>query len=404
MRRPIRSLLSHCLLLVLGVQQMPAHAEGIFSVDPYVSLMQTWDDNLFRFADKRVAEAVFGSDAMSDRMRYGEAGARFTAEPGRQKLSAEFSFNQSYFDRFDFLDNDGYYRNFSWNWTLGSHFYGEITDSERRAMSGFDDSRVPALNERTTRRTAYSVHWQFHPRWRVRLQREDVEQENSLAIYRGSDREDLIYQAGIFYTTPEGNQVSFDIRQTDTEYLNRDAFSSLLFGDRSQKRDIGVGGVWNVGGKTRLEARLSRIEQTFEDHPERDVEEPGGRLGIRWQPTGKLSVSAEAVRDIYAVDDVLASYVKSDTYILSPTWQLTSKVLLQARVEHETRDYLGDAVLLGALPQREEPTDTTSLSASYLPHDKVNISLTWVKEERESNRPFAGYDASTVNASVRVDF
>ena len=272
-----------CSLVLTGCMvPIAVSAEGILSVDPYVSLMETWDDNLFRFSDKRVAEAVFGSDAISDRVSIREAGARFTAEPGRQRLSAEFSFNKNSFDRFDFLNNDGYYRNLSWDWKLGSHFFGEIAESEQRVMSGFDDNRIPALNQRTSNRTLLSANWQFHPRWRLNMQRDEVKQKNSLPFFSVSDREDLASQAGLIYSTPESNQISIDFRQVDTDFFNRDAFTSLLFGEQNKRRDIGVGAVWNLGGKTRLDGRLSHIEQNFDDHPERDVQELGGRVGMRW--------------------------------------------------------------------------------------------------------------------------
>lgn len=392
-----------CSLVLTGCMvPIAVSAEGILSVDPYVNLIQAWDDNLFRFSDKRLAEAAFGSDQTSDRMSITEAGARFTAEPGRQKLSAVFNFSKNHFERFDFLNNDGYYRNLSWDWKLGSHFYGEFADSEQREMSGFDDNRIPALNQRTTHRTALSANWQFHPRWRVGMQREEIRQKNSLQIFSVTDREDLINQAGLTYMTPESNQISFDLRQVDTDFLNRDAFTSLLFGEKNQRRDIGVGAVWNVGGKTRLDGRLSRIEQKFDDQPERDVRELVGRLGMRWQVTGKVSISAEGVREIYPIDDLLASYVKSDSIFFSPLWQVTSKVLLQARWEHERRDFLGFGVVSST--QRQDETDTMSLSASYLPHEKINVALTWAKEERESNLPGFGFQAETINASLRIDF
>lgn len=392
-----------CSILLAGcLAPITASAEGVLGVDPYVSFLQTWDDNLFRFSDKRLAEAIFGSDKMSDRMTIREAGARFTAEPGRQKLNAEFSFTRNSFDRFDFLNNDGYYRNLSWNWTVGSHFFGQIADSEQRAMSGFDDNRVPALNQRTSNQKVISANWQFHPRWRVSMQREEVKQKNSLSFFSVTDREDLTRQAGLVYSTPESNQISFDFRQVDTDFVNRDAITSLLFGNENKRQDIGVGAVWNVGGKTRLDGRLSRIEQTFDDQPERNVQELVGRLAVRWQATAKVSILAEAVRDVYPIDDVLASYVQSDVYIFSPAWQVTSKVLLQARFEQEKRDFLGVGIVSST--QREDETKMMSLSASYLPHDKVNVALSWAKEERESNFSGFGYQAETVNASLRIDF
>lgn len=401
----LRSLGKRLALLALCAAPALAGAEGIIDIRPYVTATATYDDNVFRISDRTQARATLGSEAMSDWSRRTEAGVDVDWKISRQHLRAGWHFNRNRYDRFDFLDHDGYSKSLAWDWHVGSHLGGELSMNESRSMSGFTEIRNPVLNERTVRRRLASANWDLHPRWRLHVQRDEAEYENSLPSYRSSDRKDVGHEASVRYATPEGDTIGLSLREVESSYSSRDAFSTLVFGNGNRQRDLALNLAWNVTGMTRLGARLARVERQYDELSERDMQAWAGRLSVDWQPTGKTALSVSAVRDVYGVDDIAATYVQSDALSLSPTWRPTAKLLLQARASYEKRSYQGDpGFLLGVLPQREDTLKTAGLTVSYTPHEKVQMQLSWQKESRDSSVAGGGYDTDALSANLRVDF
>ena len=379
-------------------------AEGLIDIKPYVAATATYNDNLFRVSGADEARTVLGTDVMSDTTRRIEAGIDVDWKISRQHLLLGLNLNRSQFNRFNFLDNNGNSKKLAWDWTIGSHLGGEVSASESKSLSGFTEINNPARNERTSKKNLIGVNWDLHPRWRLHAQRDESEYENSLAIYRSSDRKDVAHETAAQYATPAGNLISLSARETTSEYLARDAFSTFVFGNGNRQLDQALNFSWQLDGKTRVNGRFARTERKYEELSQRNVKTWAGRLGADWQPTGKTTLSVSAVRDIYAVDDIAATYVRSDALSFSPAWAATAKLKIQARASYEKRSYQGDpGYLLGALPQREDKLESADLTVSYALDEKVQTQMTWQKESRDSSTPGGGYRARSLSASVRIE-
>jgi exopolysaccharide biosynthesis operon protein EpsL len=295
-----------------------ARAEGLIDIKPYVAVSEVYDDNLFRVSGKDEALAVLGTDKMSDQSRRTEAGVDVDWKISRQHVLLSMNFNQNKFDRFSFLDNNGSTKRLAWNWVIGSHLGGELSISENKSMGGFTEINNPALNMHTDKRKLMSINWDFHPDWRLHLQRDETEYANSQKSFRTSDRTDVAHEAAIQYTTSAGNRISLSAREVDTQYDQRDAFSAFFFGNGNQQRELGLNVTWMPSGKTRLNGRIARVERSYEEFTQRDVNAWAGNVGVDWQPTGKTTLSVAASRGIDAVDDLASTYVQNDTFSISP--------------------------------------------------------------------------------------
>jgi len=384
---------------------MHAGADGLLDIKPYVAATATYDDNLFRVSGADEAQAVLGTDVMSDTVRRADVGIDADWKISRQHLLLALNLNRSRFNRFNFLDNNGNSRKLAWDWTIGSHLGGEMSASESKSISGFTEVQNPVRNERSSKNKLIGINWDFHPRWQLHAQREEFEYENSLASYRSSDKEEVAHDAAIQYTTPSGNRMRLSAREVASEYPERDVFSAIVFGNSNRQLDKALNVAWQLDGKTRVNGRLARIERKYEELSQRNVKTWAGRLGADWQPAGKTTLSVSAVRDIYAVEDIAATYVRSDALSVSPAWAATAKLMIQARASYEKRSYQGDpGFLLGAAPQRVDKLKTAILTVSYALHDKVRMQMSWQKESRDSSIANGGYLAGTLSANVRIDF
>lgn len=384
---------------------MSAHAEGLIDIKPYVAVSETYDDNLFRVSGTDEALAMLGTDKMSDKTRRTEAGVDVDWKISRQHVLLSLNFNQNKFDRFSFLDNNGSSRRLAWDWTIGSHLGGELSISESKSMGGFTEINNPALNIHTDKRRSMSVNWDFHPDWRLHVQRDETEYANSQESFRTSDRTEVANEAAIQYATAAGSRIGLSARQVDTQYDQRDAFSAFLFGNGNQQRELGLNLTWLPSGKVRLNGRIAKVERTYEEFTKRNVKAWAGNVAADWQPTGKATISMAASRGIDAVDDLASTYVQNDTFSISPSWMVTAKLMLKARASYTQRSYQGDAgFLLQAQPQREDKIKSANLSVNYAPYEKVQMSVSWQKESRDSSTKGSAYDDSSLMASVQVNF
>lgn len=384
---------------------LPAKADGMFTFEPYVNVGTTYDDNVFRVSGKEEARALLGGDTLSDTSHRVEAGIGVDWKLSRQHFLLQLSKNQVWFDRFDFLDNDGESGKLAWNWQLGNRLSGELSISEDTSMGGFTEIQNPVLNMRTRKQQFASISWELHPRWRVRALGEEVDVENSDPSYRSSDRTESIREIGVQYRTPKDTRIGFFGRQVDSEYAERDVFALVLFGNENRQREVGVDLAWAPGGKSRLEGRLAKVERKYEELSGRDFSGWAGRANVYWQATGKTAMNFSVSRDIYGVDDLAATYAQTDNISLTPSWSPTAKLSVQGRAVYEKREYLGDpGLVIAGLEQRKDIVKITGLSLLYVPYHKVNMQLSWQKESRDSSVSGAGYDATSVTANIRAAF
>jgi hypothetical protein len=250
-----------------------------------------------------------------------------------------------------------------------------------------------------------SANWNPHPRWRVKVQREETEQTNSLARFFTSDREDRAHEVFLYYNTPAGGQLSFGVRDVDSSYPTRDVFSTVFFGNSNEQRDMTLGAVWPVTGKTRLSGKLARIQRTYAELSQRNIQDWDGRFEWRWRPGEKMQLTVSGERDIYGVDDLAATYVKADTVTIAPTWNPTSKISVQATASHETIRYQGDpGFLLGAQPEREDKIRAIGLVTVYAPLQQLQMKLTFQRQSRDSSTAGKGYDVNSVGLNARLEF
>lgn len=407
MRHPIPFQLSvlRTSFLMLLLMSMQARAEGQIDLKPYVAATLTYDDNLFRFAGQDQARIALGSNAMSDRFTRTEAGINVDWEVSRQHLRLELALNQNRFDRFSFLDSNGNNKKIAWDWSVGNHLSGELSMNEEKSMGGFNEIRNPVLNLRTNKRNLMSLNWDFHPSWRLHLQRDGTDFMNGLASSRSADRNDISHEIALQYSTPGGNRIGLSARGTETEYPQRDKFSTVVFGNSNRQRDLALNVVWQPSGKTMINGRLARVERKYDELKQRDVTDWAGQVGLNWQATGKTALQAAVVHDIYAIEDLAATYIQSDRVTLNPSWIPTAKIAVQGNLDYENRSYLGDpGFLLGHVPRREEKVKTAGLVVSYTPYDKVKTQLSLQKTKRDSNVAGSGYETNSITANVRFDF
>lgn len=378
-----------------------ARAEGMIDITPYVAANVAYDDNVFRFSSPEQAKAAFGSDVTSDVIKRVDLGVNVNVNLSRQVFTLASSINESRYDRFTILDNIGKSNRLGWNWRLGNHLYGKLNTSESEAIAGFTEIRQPVKNLRTTSSKNGSIHWNLHPDWTIDASGGQIKIESKLKNLNGADREDGFLETGVRYKNPRGTQLGLAYRIQDSDFPNR---TLSFLGDKSVRKDMILQAAWQPTAKTKLVARMSRVDIEFKDTPERDFQGVTQRWDLDHALTGKTAINFTAYQDIFPVEEVLATYVKSKGFGINPIWNPTSKISVRAGWGYEERDFLGNPGILVTDSNRYDELRLANLSLTYLPTTKSLLQVQYQGQNRKSNVSNFAFKSNSINLVMRYDF
>jgi hypothetical protein len=161
---------------------------------------------------------------------------------------------------------------------------------------------------------------------------------------------------------------------------------------------------WQPTAKTKLAARMSRVDIEFKDTPERDFQGVTQRWDLDHALTGKTAINFTAYQDLFPVEEVLATYVKSKGFGINPIWNPTSKISMRAGWGYEERDFLGNPGILVTDSNRYDELRLANLSLTYLPTTKSMLQVQYQGQNRKSNISNFAFKFNSINLVMRYDF
>lgn len=383
----------------------------------YGTLSIVRDNNVFRLPD--VDSTIFGVDSgdKSDTVFIKGIGLKVDKTLSRQRLIADINVNESTYDKNDQLDYTGGDGRVAWLWQLGDSWNGEAAYRKRRVLAGFGDFRLKVQDIVDTDTYTFSGGYLFHPRWRIGADIAEIDSSHSADIRRTLNYDAHVIGAELRYRTPGQNTVALQARRTDRNYPNRvvTSFSTSDSGNREMR--FNAVSTWHTSGITRLDAQLGYVEVDFDTQEQRNFSGNTWRAAGIWDATGKLRFNANIYKDIRLYEDVSTSFVKAQGLFVSPTYSVTSKIILQGELSYEKLDFRGDPGFLQLASNREDITRSARLGLTYSPLRNVDLSVSYEIGRRRSNSEglavvngtlqtikFNDYDYQMWFASVRVGF
>lgn len=361
----------------------------------------TYDDNLFRIPSD-VSPPLDGTDR-SDAINTTFVGLNVDKIVGRQRFLVNGTLSRSRFSNYDQLDHDGRDVKGRWLWELGNRWKGELSLDDTRRLSSFTD-----LKERNMvdyRRYYGSALYEFHPDWSVVGGLSRVENANSAVEQKPSDYTANAVEAGVRYSPISTNQVEFKVRRTDGRYPNRQVVNASTIDNSYTQDDLELSALWHPTVESTFNGRVGFTQRQHDQLPQRDFRGPTGRLSYDWSVTAKTLLNAAVWREIWVADDVNASYVLSKGISFSPTYNATSKIRLQAKLQYVERDHRGDPEPeLANVPQQQDKIKTGSVTATYQAMRSLQLSLSFQTERRDSNFKNLEYDDNMTFVSGQFTF
>lgn len=390
------------------------YAEGVVDFRPTVGVDTTYDDNVYRFSNAEQAKAVIGTSTTSDTVLRTELGLAVDLQLSRQLISLTGNITKSQYNRFDLLNNDVKSLGLVWNWQLGNNFFGEVGFSDGEIFSGFNELRTASINIRSDQQRYITANWQLHPSWIASFNVSSSISENSLAVFDFLNNEYEAFQLGIQYTNPRGTQLGLAYRDSTRLYKNNGIDRLIFFGDKNNKKELLFNAAWLPTTKIRISTLLSLVDLEYNNLdftnilPKRSFNAINKRLKVDYSPSAKTNISLSVYDEIFEVEQLSSIFVKYKGVSIEPSWKPTDKLNLTASWEVVNRDFLGDSGIASVNPlfllDRDDRTDSKSISLSYLPTSKSLVRLTYSAADRKSNFDAFSYKFNMLNLALRYFF
>src|SRR3569833_2738035 len=214
-------------LTMLGMVASPAWAADVTEQGPdetfmpYVRALYGYDSNLFRLQNDQEARAVLRTSNTAE--SYLELGAGMDAnlKMSRQTIQAHVELNQTRFNTYGQLDNDGHDAYLKWAWKIGSRATGDVGVADTLKQASYTNVKQPVKDQIRARRGAWGGAGRRAGPGRGRGGRESVRTSNDAAAQLLQDATVDALKAGLQYRSDKGSTVAGVSRRSEGRYPNR---------------------------------------------------------------------------------------------------------------------------------------------------------------------------------------
>ncbi|MBI3043022.1 MAG: outer membrane beta-barrel protein [Betaproteobacteria bacterium] len=375
----------------------------------FVAQMVTRDDNVFRLSAARDPAAVLGTSSKGDTYHTTSLGFNLDVPVSRQRVQAGWVWNNTRYNRYTALSSDGHYGRAAWLWQIGSDLGGQLGYTEALALASLANAQggvqSSTANFLTTRRAFFNAEYGLTSRWRYGGEVSRIRQTSSFPAFRVNDVSIDGADLTASYSTRANNRVGIRLGVEEGRFPNRQAVAGNFFDNAYRQRRAVVVADWTITGASHASVRAGWVSRSHEQLAQRDFEDATVHAAYDWKPTGKLSLSAVAQRDVSPLDDLYSRSVLVTGIALHPELRLTEKTVIRGALEYSQRDYLSDpALALGAAPNRSDRVRSAAVMVFYRPVRPVTLQIALQRETRSSTVAFGDYMFNIVNVSARIGF
>lgn len=351
------------------------------TIHPFVTLGYNHDDNLLRLRENQLT--LYGGDG-SDNFRTAAAGFLLERPIGRQKLSGSVRVSRVNFDHYSQLDYNGKDGNVDLAWVLGNHLKGHAGALYSQTLTPFNDFHTDRRNLRTQRKLYADAAWNFHPSWRLVGSYTEQRYHYDLFEQRFNNRTEKYKSAGIDYLASSSSSFGVQVRRIEGNYPNQEALLGTRFYNGYVQDEQKLNINWSVTAATRVQFLGGRVERKHEFLPERDDKGTNGRLIADWTARERLKFNAQLWREFTATEGNLINSALGTGQSATGTWDLSSKLSLDANYKHERREFKPFAGLGAGLPSSafEDSTRTISTSLTYRPRQTIEVVVRAFRDTR----------------------
>jgi exopolysaccharide biosynthesis operon protein EpsL len=398
-------------LRAVGISGRFLLATAVLAPSPAVALWEdrleifavqnvTRDSNVFRISENTNSEIELGTGSLGDTVSTTTVGFALDIPYSLQRLRLGYSAYAARYRRFDELDHNGHAASASWLWSVTPHVTGDVGYDQRRTLANFATVLGTQPDFVTTRLAYANAAWMMTPSWRLHGAFNAAESEHS-EVRELSDLRFTSVEAGLSYVTASENRLGVAARSERGRSPEETTFLGVPFDNEYRQESLGVQGRWVLTGLSRLDGRADYTRRRYENFSERDYKGPTWRLTYTYTPTGKITVSTTAMRDVAPIEDMTSSFVLVTGLSIRPDWAVTGKITVRGNLSYAKWEYRG-ATLLGE--EFEHRVRTGGLSVLYRPTRRIAITGGVSREKRTSTLLTGDYEVNLTTLEARIGF
>jgi exopolysaccharide biosynthesis operon protein EpsL len=358
--------------------------QAVEPVRPFASYTFNYDDNVLGLPDEASARALTGSGEMADWSRILRAGVQFDIRPGRQQLTANLSADDVSYRRYRQLDHRDNEAAAQWTWSAGSHLDGHLSAEHTRSLVPFTDFHELTPNQRTANRYDADARWTFHPDWRIRAALGHSTIDYSLETWRANNRAENTREAELDYVASTGSAVGVLVRRLTGRYTESTFFDSTIGSNDFTQDEARATVDWIVSGKTRLQFAGGVVSRRHPVLPDRDFRGTNARLHLNWAATRKVSIGADAWREIVPIDDLTTAYALGRGSSVTATWSVSDKLSSTLQWRGENRDFLQSNAAL-SVSGYADTLQSVTWSIRYMPALRWQVDASLFYNSKDAN-------------------
>jgi exopolysaccharide biosynthesis operon protein EpsL len=397
-----RALLTAAVLLLSVHGAARAEGDDVFTLSADTSLVR--DNNLFRLSSSANTLALIGRDSAAEQINITTLGVRAAKSYSLQRFELGASVVDQRYQNFSYLNSVANNYDAAWRWSLTPSFHGNLVNSRRESLNSFVD--VQGYNTRS-QRVNYDTRWdgqfEIDGVWRALA---GVSQGTQKSLQNQSTEADTSTNGadlGVAYAFASGSTLSYTLRNSKGQYLNRVLPNTSLLDDTFNQVDHEFRIRWVMDGITTAGLHATGITRTHPTYSQRDYNGIAAGANIKVNLSGKTSLAVDWSRELSAYQDGITNYSQIDRLVVGPVWQIGAKTMLRLRHEIALRDYLGSPTPLAATTRTDTTRDTT-LSLDWQPSTNVTLSASLQDARRTSTVTGLDYQSTQTTVSARFAY
>jgi len=406
---PQRSQFLTAFALFFGFAVLPAaaqesKAEGavgtsrIKDIKVVVGGATSLDSNPFRLPES--------GHPKSDTISSAYVGLRVDKTFSQQRAQLDLTRTTNRYEKSANLNFDALDYRAAWLWQLTSRLNGTLSATRGEKNVPFesrDNTANTARNVSIGENRAFNLNAQVFGDWYVTLGTSRADQKTEQSLRVNPDSRSVSRELGLKYATPLGNSIAFIQRSTKGIYVNQPP-AAILVNNGYQQDDSVLSVNWAPRAASVFTSRLSWQNRTNENPAQRNFSGPAVDVSYNWKPAGKLSAAVSASRKLGPLQDPSFSHIRTDTYSLMPTWQVSAITTMRLVLTRTNSSYGGAGPIPPAAPGREETLNSAELRAEWTPLSNLSMSASLQRQQRDANNPLLEYEANVAKLNVTYSF
>ena len=377
-------------LRLLALAAATACATGAWAQErPYylgASLGVTHESNVFRSPSNEQSDTITSVGLLGG----------IDTQLGRQRVFARGSINNNSHADLSMLDNVSYTLGAGLEWETIERLSGSLSvgASQRLANDTAPDLQPIVINRKNienARQVAARIRYGIAASLALEAGYANRRVDYSTIEYIVRENTQDTANIGLRWSRSDLLSLGVGVRYTKVDRPNALIAAPNIIGPQeSKRRDLDFTAVWKPTGRSTLDGRISLTDQDYSTAITPDVSGVTGSIIWGFNPGGRLSFSASAIRDTgtettffqFAPDQnpVNVDSARISTQVgLQALYELTAKTSLNARIRHRSSSFANSA---------SSSADSYGLGVNWAPTRAVTVGCNIARESRDN-----AYDA-----------